>query len=74
MIDAQGHVSQMTTSVPFESLSKVRVVLMGSPSDGLPSGVTEVSLSANPLTGSQVVVCQFFDVDSLVQANVGLSK
>ena len=50
------------------------MVLTGSPSAGLPSGVTEVSLSANPLTGSQVVVCQFVGVDNLVQANVGLSK
>ena len=48
------------------------MVLTGSPSAGLPSGVTEDPLSANPLAGSQVVVCQFVGVDSLVQASVGL--
>ena len=48
------------------------MVLTGSPSVGLPSGVSEVPLSANPLIGSQVVVCQFVSVDSLVQASVGL--
>ena len=54
--------------------TRVRVALTGSPSAGLPSEVTEVSLSANPLVGSQVVVCQVVGVDSLVQASVGLGN